>query len=33
MKIVDYYYDFISPFAYLAVTQIPRLMEEYRGCR
>ena len=29
MKIVDYYYDFISPFAYLAVTQIPRLMKEY----
>ena len=28
-KIVDYYYDFISPFAYLAVTQIPRLMKEY----
>jgi len=29
MKIVDYYYDFISPFAYLAVTQIPRLQKEF----
>ena len=29
MKTVDYYYDFVSPFSYLAMTQIPRLMREY----
>ncbi|MHA3791138.1 DsbA family protein [Rhizorhabdus wittichii] len=28
---VDYYFDFMSPYAYLAGTQLPRLIERYQG--
>lgn len=31
MKTVHYYFDFMSPYAYLALTQIPRLVETYKG--
>lgn len=29
MKIVDFYFDFISPFAYLASAQVPKLAKQY----
>lgn len=29
MKIVDYYFDFMSPYAYLGCSQIPRLIEAH----
>jgi len=31
MKIVDLYFDFMSPFAYLAASQLPRLAAKYEG--
>lgn len=31
MKTVHFYFDFMSPYAYLAGTQIPRLIESHRG--
>ncbi|MET0374087.1 MAG: 2-hydroxychromene-2-carboxylate isomerase [Rhizorhabdus sp.] len=31
MKTVHYYFDFMSPYAYLACSQIPRLVDTYRG--
>ncbi len=31
MKTVDFYFDFMSPFAYLACTQYARLVKEYAG--
>jgi 2-hydroxychromene-2-carboxylate isomerase len=29
MKTVDFYFDFVSPYAYLASSQLPRLVERY----
>jgi 2-hydroxychromene-2-carboxylate isomerase len=29
MKTVDFYFDFISPFAYLAATQLPKLAKQH----
>ncbi len=31
MKLVDFYFDFLSPFGYLAASQIPALREKYAG--
>lgn len=31
MKTVHYYFDLMSPYSYLACTQIPRLVETYKG--
>lgn len=31
MKTVHYYFDFMSPYSYLACTQIPGLVQEYEG--
>lgn len=31
MLVVDFYFDFMSPYAYLACTQIARLSETYKG--
>src|SRR5487761_137227 len=30
MKTVDFYFDFLSPYAYLAATQIPLLIDRHR---
>jgi 2-hydroxychromene-2-carboxylate isomerase len=30
MKTVDFYFDFVSPYAYLASSRLPKLVEHYR---